>query len=71
MASQLISKKSSESSVTNRASVGTIGEDTAMMKLMKSYEGDRLLEYLHLQAEVEVLLQQLQTLAQKKQEITK
>jgi hypothetical protein len=33
---------------------------------MKSYQADQQVKYLHLQAEIEVLLQQLQTLKQKK-----
>lgn len=40
--------------------------DRAKMKLIKSYQADQQLKYLHLQAEVEFLLQQLQKLKQNK-----
>ncbi|MGF1487018.1 MAG: hypothetical protein ACFBSE_07895 [Prochloraceae cyanobacterium] len=39
-----------------------------MTKLTQSYQTDQQVKYLHLQAEVEILLQQLTTL--KKQQIT-
>jgi D-aminopeptidase len=35
-------------------------------KLMRSYQTDQQLKYLHLQAEIEVLLQQLQSIKQTK-----
>ena len=48
-------------SVRNRSTVVT--DDPRLMKLMKSiYQADQQVKYLHLQAEVETLLQQLQTL---------
>lgn len=39
-----------------------------MTKLAQSYQADQQLKYLHLQAEVEVLLQQLQSLKQRRSE---
>ncbi|WP_407658307.1 hypothetical protein [Lusitaniella coriacea] len=42
--------------------------NSQMTKLAKSYQADQQLKYLHLQAEVEVLLQQLQSLKQKRSE---
>ncbi|HEY9725356.1 MAG TPA: aspartate kinase [Chroococcales cyanobacterium] len=52
--------------VRNRLSVAT--DDPRVMKLMKSlYQADQQVKYLHLQAEVEFLLQQLQILKQQKQ----
>ncbi len=48
-------------SVRNHSTVVT--DDPRLMKLMKSiYQADQQVKYLHLQAEVETLLQQLQTL---------
>jgi hypothetical protein len=41
-------------------------EHPQLAKLMQSYQADQQLKYLHLQAEVEVLLQQLQTLKQRR-----
>ncbi len=35
-----------------------------MTKLIKTYQAERVVQYLHLQAEVEMLLQQLQNLKQ-------
>lgn len=35
-----------------------------MTKLIKTYQGDRLIKYLHLQAEVNLLLEQLKNLKQ-------
>ncbi|WP_017304433.1 hypothetical protein [Spirulina subsalsa] len=37
--------------------------DAKLKNLMKAYQTEQQLKYLHLQAEVEVLLQQLQTLS--------
>jgi len=52
-------------SVRNRSTVAT--DDPRLMKLMKSlYQADQQVKYLHLQAEVEFLLQQLQMLKQQK-----
>ena len=84
MPTQLISRVSrSPSSVESSSSVGSasavseaIGEvpvasnDVRLMQLMKSYQANQQVKYLHLQAEIEVLLQQLQTLKQQKQQAT-
>lgn len=35
-----------------------------MMKLIKTYQGDRLIKYLHLQAEVNLLFEKLKNLKQ-------
>jgi hypothetical protein len=52
--------------VRNGLSVAT--DDPRVMKLMKSlYQADQQVKYLHLQAEVEFLLRQLQILKQQKQ----
>ncbi|MBD2577250.1 hypothetical protein [Oscillatoria sp. FACHB-1406] len=48
------------------ASVAPTLENPNLTKLMQSYQADQQLKYLHLQAEVEVLLQQLQTLKQRR-----
>jgi hypothetical protein len=45
--------------------------ETQIIQLMKSYQADQQVKYLHLQAEIEVLLQQLQTLKQKRQSTEK
>jgi hypothetical protein len=45
-------------------------DEANLSKLMQSYQGDRLVKYLHLQAEIEMLLQQVQTLKQQKSEIS-
>lgn len=37
------------------------------MKLMKYYQAEQQVKYLHLQAEIDVLLQQLQTLKQQRE----
>jgi hypothetical protein len=52
----------------NRAALQTkmTSEHSRLEKLMQSYQADQQLKYLHLQAEVEVLLQQLQTLKQRR-----
>lgn len=63
-----------ESSNSNPARVATLAaspdklsnENPQLAKLMQSYQADQQLKYLHLQAEVEVLLQQLQTLKQRR-----
>lgn len=44
----------------------TTSEHSRLEKLMQSYQADQQLKYLHLQAEVEVLLQHLQTLKQRR-----
>ncbi|MDY7015758.1 MAG: hypothetical protein SVX43_19620 [Cyanobacteriota bacterium] len=52
----------------NRAALRTqtTSDRSRLDKLMQSYQTDQQLKYLHLQAEVEVLLQQLQTLKQRR-----
>jgi hypothetical protein len=40
-------------------------QSTSFMTMPKCYQADQQIEYLRLQAEIEVLLQQLQTLKQK------
>ncbi len=84
MPTQLISRVSrSPSSVEPSSSVGSNSEvseairevpvasnDARLIQLMKSYQADQQVKYLHLQAEIEVLLQQLQTLKQQKQQST-
>ncbi|MBF2021162.1 MAG: hypothetical protein IGR93_13900 [Hydrococcus sp. C42_A2020_068] len=71
MTAQLVSDSSSarefsESSVSSRGSLATVSDNASLMKLMKSYQADQQVEYLHLQAEIEVLFQQLQALKQQK-----
>ena len=52
-------------SVRNRSAIES--DNPRLMELMKStYQADQQVKYLHLQAEVEVLLQQLQTLKQRR-----
>ncbi|HEY9742511.1 MAG TPA: hypothetical protein V6C90_18665 [Coleofasciculaceae cyanobacterium] len=53
-------------SVRNRSTV--VADNPRLMKLMKStYQTDQQVKYLHLQAEVESLLQHLQILKQQRQ----
>jgi hypothetical protein len=70
MTSQTISSQSStresSESPASRSSSAIISDDSSLIKVMKSYQADQQVKYLHLQAEIEVLLQQLQTLKQKK-----
>ena len=54
----------SDSSASSRSSSATKIDDALLMKLMKSYQADQQVKYLHLQAEIEVLWQQLQALKQ-------
>jgi hypothetical protein len=55
----------SSQSVRNRSTVVT--GNTRLLELMKStYQADQQVKYLHLQAEVESLLQQLQILKQQR-----
>ncbi len=49
------------------SSATTLGERERFAKLAQPYQADQQLKYLHLQAEVEVLLQQLQALKQRRQ----
>jgi hypothetical protein len=41
--------------------------ETHIKQVIKSYRADQQVKYLHLQAEIEVLLQELQTIKQKRQ----
>jgi hypothetical protein len=70
MTSQLVydrpSSQESKDSVSNRKNSTVDSKDATLMKLMKSYQAEAQVKYLHLQAEIEVLLQQLQTLKQQK-----
>jgi hypothetical protein len=70
MTSQLVydrpSSQESKDSVYSRKSSTVDSKDATLMKLMKSYQAEAQVKYLHLQAEIEVLLQQLQTLKQQK-----
>jgi hypothetical protein len=41
-----------------------LNDNQRLMQLMKPYHADQQVKYLHLEAEIEVLLQQLKTAAQ-------
>lgn len=43
-------------------------ESSAMKQIRITYQADQQVKYLHLEAEIEVLLQQLQNLKRKNQE---
>ncbi|NJO19107.1 MAG: hypothetical protein HC838_02175 [Spirulinaceae cyanobacterium RM2_2_10] len=47
--------------------LNSTGDRERLAKLAQSYQADQQLKYLHLQAEVEVLLQQLRALEQRRQ----
>ncbi|MEA5510289.1 aspartate kinase [Crocosphaera sp. UHCC 0190] len=69
MTNQILSRSSSENprnaiSPTIKQSLGTKSEDNQMKQVRKSYQAVQQVKYLHLQAEIDVLLQQLQTLKQ-------
>ncbi|NJK46846.1 hypothetical protein HC931_00265 [Candidatus Gracilibacteria bacterium] len=70
MTSQLVydrpSTKESDDSVLSQKNSAADNNDATLMKLMKAYQAEAQVKYLHLQAEIEVLLQQLQTLKQQK-----
>ncbi|MGK7874151.1 MAG: hypothetical protein AB4426_12810 [Xenococcaceae cyanobacterium] len=71
MSTQLISRVSSEqssveSSSSDRSLSAIASDDPRIKKLMKSYQADQQVKYLHLQAEIDVLLQELQTLKQQR-----
>jgi hypothetical protein len=70
MTSQTISSQSStresSESPASRSRSAIISDDSSLIKVMKAYQADQQVKYLHLQAEIEVLLQQLQTLKQQK-----
>lgn len=72
MSTRLSSVIDSPSSVANSQSMRTsnaaVAENPRLMTLMKSmYQADQQVKYLHLQAEVESLLQQLQILKKQRQ----
>jgi hypothetical protein len=67
MTSQLVSLDSLSNSQSSSAKAL---DEANLTKLMQSYQGDRLVKYLHLQAEIEMLLQQVQTQKQEKPETT-
>ncbi|GFE68683.1 hypothetical protein [Chroococcus sp. FPU101] len=46
----------------------TTTEDPSLTKVMQVYQADQQVKYLHLQAEIEVLLQHLKTVGQQKQQ---
>lgn len=71
MTSQLISRESSQDNCAESSHVVsscevTLGDDPHLTKVMQSYQAAQQVQYLHLQAEIEVLLQQLQSLKQKR-----
>ena len=64
MSTQLISPVSHSNSAVNQGPISS--NDARLRQFMKSYQADQQLKYLHLQAEIEVLLQELQTLKQQR-----
>jgi len=67
MTSQLISRpsneqESSETTAVSRSHSKIASDDSNLTKLRQSYQADRLVKYLHLQAEIEVLLQKVKAL---------
>ncbi|WP_181280565.1 hypothetical protein [Aphanothece hegewaldii] len=46
--------------------ITTTQEDLSLAKVVQVYQADQQVKYLHLQAEIEVLLQQLKTVEQQK-----
>lgn len=66
--SSLVYSPSPTSAVQSRASrSSTVAGDPRLIKLMKSlYQADQQVKYLHLQAEVESLLQQLEIVKQQR-----
>ncbi|MCU0534315.1 MAG: hypothetical protein MUD14_10525 [Hydrococcus sp. Prado102] len=71
MTSQLVydrqGAKEFNDSVSSRKNSAVDSNDATLMKLMKAYQAEAQVKYLHLQAEIEVLLQKLQTIKQQKQ----
>jgi len=55
------------SSLKNATLETSVRRTSRQTKIMQSYQTDQQLKYLHLEAEVEVLLQHLQTLKQRQQ----
>lgn len=71
MTSQLISRpsneqESSEFTVASQSHLEVASDDSNLTKLMQSYQAERLVKYLHLQAEIEVLLQKVKALGSSK-----
>ncbi len=69
MTTQTLSRVSSDSSKTpsktrHNQPFGVKDRDNQMMKVRETYPVIQQVKYLHLQAEIDVLLQQLQTLKQ-------
>lgn len=67
MTTQILSRSSSEPSEitanrSNKQSFGVKDRDNQIMKVQKAYSVVQQVKYLHLQAEIDVLLQQLQSL---------
>ncbi|MDJ0598970.1 MAG: aspartate kinase [Crocosphaera sp.] len=67
MTTQILSRSSLETAETtpnrsNHQSSGVKDRDNQMMKVRKAYPIVQQVKYLHLQAEIDVLLQQLQTI---------
>jgi hypothetical protein len=60
--------KESKTDLSASATLASNNKDnnSLKMKLMKTYQTDQQVKYLHLQAEIELLLQQLQSIQQQK-----
>lgn len=68
LSSLIDSPRSVGNSQAMRTSRAAVTENPRLLALMKSlYQADQQVKYLHLQAEVESLLQQLQILKQQRQ----
>ena len=61
----LLSTESQKSSIERTATASS--NQSNLPKMTRCYQADQQVKYLHLQAEIEVLLQELQTLKQQKQ----
>jgi hypothetical protein len=61
------SEKTETNSSANQSLAKNVKENNSLsVKLMKVYQADQQLKYLHLEAEIDLLLQELQTLKQQK-----
>jgi hypothetical protein len=61
------SEKTETNSSTNESLAKNTKENNSLAaKLMKVYQADQQVKYLHLEAEIDLLLQELQTLKQQK-----
>ena len=58
--STIISSQSHNNSA--KSTTGIDAERAKLQRMLKCYPADRQVKYLHLQAEIDVLIQQLQTL---------